>query len=102
MQSYYVYILQCSDGSYYTGQTDDLERRLNEHLLRVKKDSGAFSYVAKRLPFKLVFAEECGERGEAQEAERIIKGWSRKKKEALIQSGWEAVVGMWREQLKNK
>ncbi|MCX5922040.1 MAG: GIY-YIG nuclease family protein [Candidatus Dependentiae bacterium] len=94
MDFFYVYILQCNDRSYYIGSTDDIHRRLDEHIQPVKKESNAFSYVAERLPFKLVFVEEFERREDAQEAERRLKGWPRKKKEALINSGWEAVPGV--------
>ena len=77
--SFWVYILHCSDGSYYTGHTDDLETRLAKH------ESGEVEgYTVSRLPVKLVFAEEPSSRADALSAERRIKGWSRKKKEALI------------------
>ena len=94
MQDFYVYILQCSDGSFYVGHTDDIERRLNEHLIPADRATGIYSYVSRRLPFKLVFAEPCGKREEAQEAERMFKGWSRAKKEILIKEGWEAMPGI--------
>ena len=100
MKSYYVYILKCNDDSYYTGCTSDLAQRLNEHLIPYRKENGVLSYVGKRLPYTLMFAEEFSELYEALVAERMIKGWSRKKKEALIKEGIEAVVGMWREQIK--
>jgi predicted GIY-YIG superfamily endonuclease len=84
--SFWVYILRCADGSYYTGHTDDLEKRLSEH------DSGARgNYTASRRPVKLVFSQECSSREEALAAERQIKGWSRRKKEAMMRSDWEEV-----------
>jgi predicted GIY-YIG superfamily endonuclease len=83
---FWVYILLCSDGSYYTGHTDDLEKRLAMH------SSGEVKgYTAKRLPVKLVFSEELSSRVDALIAERRIKGWSRKKKEALIKGDWEEI-----------
>ena len=75
----YVYILKCSDGSYYTGSTKDLERRLWQH----KNGNGA-KYTKTRLPVKLVYSEEYERIDEAFYREKQIKGWSRKKKEALI------------------
>lgn len=76
----WVYILRCSDGSYYVGSArGDLERRIGEH------QSGTFGgYTAARRPVKLVFAEEFAWITDAIAAERRIKGWSRRKKEALI------------------
>lgn len=84
MLPFYVYILECSDGSYYTGSTDNMEKRLAEHTL------GTFdSYTGKRLPVKLVFVETCGTRDEAFSAEFKIKRWNRNKKTALIECNWE-------------
>ena len=84
--SFYVYILRCADGSYYTGHTDNIERRLAEH------DSGECKcYTATRLPIELLFSQEFTTRDEALSAERQIKGWSRKKKEAMMNNDWEEV-----------
>lgn len=79
MKSYFVYILKCFDESYYTGSTNSLEKRINEHNLG--KYAG---YTKVRLPVKLVYSCEFYDPKEAVTAERKIKGWSRKKKEALI------------------
>jgi putative endonuclease len=85
-KAFWVYILRCADGSYYTGHTDDLELRIAKH------QSGEFKgYTETRLPFELVFAQECARREEALAAERRIKGWSRRKKEAMIQGDWNEV-----------
>jgi len=83
--SFWVYILRCCDGSYYTGHTDNLERRIRQH------ETGEFKecYTVRRRPIELVFSEECGTREEALNAEFQIKGWSRKKKEALIRQDWQ-------------
>ena len=82
--SFYVYILRCSNGSYYTGHTDDLEKRLEAH------KRGAFpGYTQNRRPVKLIFAQDFASRDEAFGRERQIKGWSRSKKEALINGNWE-------------
>jgi len=76
---FHVYILRCSDGSYYVGHTDDLEARLAQHV------EGAYpGYTSKRRPVTLVWACEIGTREEAQVAERQLKGWRRERKEALI------------------
>ncbi len=82
--SFYVYILSCSDGSYYVGHTDNLESRIGSH-----QTGQIAGYTAKRTPVTLEFAEEFPTRIEALERERQIKGWSRRKKEALIQRDWE-------------
>jgi predicted GIY-YIG superfamily endonuclease len=84
--SFWVYILHCSDGSYYTGHTDNIEKRIPEH------ESGAIEgYTSTRLPVKLVFSEQFTTREEALSCERQIKGWSRKKKEALMRGNWSEV-----------
>ena len=81
--SFYVYMLQCSDGSIYTGHTDNLEARLAAHRSR------AFSgYTASRLPVRLIFQEQFATRDEAFARERQIKGWSRRKKLALAIRDW--------------
>ncbi len=83
---FYVYILRCKGGSYYVGHTDNLEKRLAEHQL------GTFSgYTRIRRPVELLFAEPFASRQEAFERERQVKGWSRRKKEALIRREWEAL-----------
>ena len=81
--SFWVYILRCVDGSYYTGYTEDLGRRLAEH----QTGQGA-GYTATRCPVTLCFSEEFPTREEALASERRIKGWSRKKKEAMIKGDW--------------
>jgi tRNA/rRNA methyltransferase len=79
--SFWVYMLRCSDQSYYTGHTDDLELRLAKH------QTGEYGgYTQTRLPVELLFREEFTSRSEVFQRERQIKGWSRKKKEALRQA----------------
>jgi len=75
----YMYILECSDGSYYTGSTTNLELRLAQH----QAGEGA-NHTKKRLPVKLVYFEEYQRIDEAFYREKQVQGWSRKKKEALI------------------
>ena len=84
---YYVYILKCADGSYYTGSTDDLSKRLLHHQEGVSPSSYTFS----RRPVELVWSEEVKTYHEALTHERQIKGWSRAKKEALIRGGFEEI-----------
>src|SRR4051794_24403819 len=87
MSGAYLYILRCADGSYYTGTArQGLERRVAEHNAGV---GGAFT--AQRHPVKLVFAEHFPRITDAIEMERRIKGWSRAKKEALINGDWKRV-----------
>lgn len=80
----YLYILECSDGSFYTGSTQDLPRRLWEH----QNGLGA-KYTQTRLPVKLVYAEEFERIDDTFEREKQIQGWSRKKKIALMNSDWD-------------
>lgn len=76
----YMYILQCCDDSYYTGSTKNLELRLRQH----QNGEGA-NHTKKRLPVKLVYFEEFARIDEAFYREKQVQGWSRKKKEALIE-----------------
>lgn len=81
-----LYILQCADGTLYTGHTDNLDERLRQH------DTGkADAYTAKRHPLKLLHVEEFETRYEALMMERKLKGWSRAKKLAYIAGDWRAV-----------
>ncbi|PTQ87938.1 GIY-YIG nuclease family protein [Agitococcus lubricus] len=75
----YLYILQCADGSYYTGSTTNIQLRLWQH----QQGEGA-KHTAKRLPVKLVYTEEFDRIDAAFYREKQVQGWSRKKKEALI------------------
>lgn len=81
-----VYILRCADNSYYTGHTDNLEKRIAEH-----QTGEIESYTSARLPVTLAFADEFPTREEALARERQIKGWSRKKKEAMMRGDWAEV-----------
>ena len=80
----YVYILLCSDGSYYTGVTSNREKRLAQH------NTGYFTtcYTFYRRPLKLVFHEGFKSIVKSIEIEKQIKKWSRKKKEALIRGDY--------------
>jgi putative endonuclease len=80
MYSYYVYILKCSDQSYYTGITNDLDKRIEQHQSVIKKDS----YTYKRRPLELEFYQEFNDVLQAIYFEKKLKGWTRRKKEALI------------------
>ena len=84
--AFWVYMLRCADGRFYTGHSDDLERRVAEH------QSGAFpGFTSKRRPVELVWSENFQTRAEALEAERIVGGWSKGKKQALIAGNWSLV-----------
>jgi len=84
--SFWVYILQCADNSYYTGHTDNLEKRIAEH------HAGEHPcYTQTRRPVSLIFSQDFPTREEALASEQQIKGWSRKKKEAMMRGDWEEV-----------
>ncbi|MET3027722.1 GIY-YIG nuclease family protein [Flavobacterium sp. UW10123] len=85
MKRYYVYILKCSDGSYYTGMTNDINRRLNEHNYGLNKES----YTFDKRPLELIFCTEFNDVVQAIAFEKQVKGWRRKKKEAIIKDKWE-------------
>ncbi|MBO4533905.1 MAG: GIY-YIG nuclease family protein [Treponema sp.] len=75
----YMYILKCKDKSYYVGSTDNLTLRVEEH-----NAGEGCSYTKERLPVQLVYYEECFNIKDAFNREQQVKGWGRKKKEALI------------------
>jgi putative endonuclease len=75
----WVYILECRDGSYYVGSTVDLERRLWEH----QEGNGA-EYTRHRRPVRLVWSASCERIDEAYAYEKQIQGWSRQKRQALM------------------
>ena len=79
-----MYILQCADGSYYVGSTWNLEKRLWEH----NQGLGA-KYTARRLPVELVYAQEFDSIAEAYQREKQVQGWSRSKREALIEGEYD-------------
>jgi putative endonuclease len=81
---FYVYILECADGSYYTGITNDLNKRVNEHQLG--KHPGSYTY--DRRPIELVFYTSFTEPESAIAFEKQLKGWSRAKKKALIDENY--------------
>ncbi len=82
-----VYIVKCNDDSYYTGVTNDLDRRIKEH--NEGKDRDAYTF--KRRPVTLMFTVGFDTNQEAFDFETKIKGWSRKKKEALFESKWDKI-----------
>ncbi len=75
----YCYILECSDGSYYTGWTTDPQRRLRQH----NAGRGA-KYTRARRPVRLVYVEEQPDRGSAMRREYRIKRMSRERKGKLV------------------
>jgi len=91
----WMFILECADGSYYKGSTNNLERRLQQH----QNGEGA-NFTKKHLPVKLVYAEEFNRIDKAFKREKQVQGWSRKKKEALINRNPELLPGL--AECKNK
>ena len=81
-----LYILRCADNSYYTGHTDNLEQRMAQH------QTGEIEcYTSTRLPVRLIYSEDFASREEALACERKLKGWSRKKKAALVRGDWSEI-----------
>jgi putative endonuclease len=87
MKTLYVYILECSDGSYYVGVTNNVGRRFIEHQSGIHETS----YTYMRRPLKLVFCREFMIPMEAIKYEKQLKRWSRTKKEALIRNDLESL-----------
>ncbi|TVV72516.1 TrmJ/YjtD family RNA methyltransferase [Sphingomonas solaris] len=95
--SFHTYMLQCADGSYYVGHTDDLETRLAQH-----QAGEAPGYTHNRRPVTLVWSEDFSDREQAFAVEKQLKGWSRAKKEALIEGDWETVRSLARRVLRDE
>ena len=90
MKLYFVYILKCSDRSYYTGVTSDLDKRLIEHEEGKYKES----YTYSKRPIELVFYCSFTNVEIAIEKEKQIKKWSRSKKEALINNEFDKLPNL--------
>ena len=84
---YYVYILECSDNSYYTGVTNNLDKRMHQHQSGENKSCYTFS----RRPVILRYSIHCNDIKQAIAWEKQIKGWTRKKKQALFSDNWETI-----------
>ena len=93
---YYVYILKCSDNSYYTGITNDLLRRVDEHNDGITPTC----YTYNRRPVELVFSSEFIDVTLAISFEKQVKGWSRKKKEAIIRGDWNLLPELSKNKMK--
>ena len=92
---FWVYVLRCADGSYYTGHTDNLEARIGQH------QSGLLpGWTHARRPVELAYAAKFSTREQALSSERQIKGWSRAKKEALIDGDWDRLSALARRRAK--
>ena len=93
MKQYYVYIMASRSGTLYTGMTNDLRRRLDQH----RQGIGSQFVVRYRIN-RLVYYEVCGDVRSAIAREKEIKGWRRSKKVALIESvnpGWRDLTEEW-------
>ena len=88
MSDHYVYVLECSDGTLYTGYTTDVERRVREH-----DDGEGAKYTRGRTPVELVYAERHETRSAAMQREHEIKQLSRAEKDRLIErAGADAIA----------
>jgi predicted GIY-YIG superfamily endonuclease len=98
MKQSWVYILECADGSFYTGCTTNLEQRIGQH------NAGTFGgYTARRRPVKLLWSQEFSDIHDAIEAERKLKKWTRAKKMALMQNDFQLLHELSQStQMKNK
>ncbi len=96
MKLSYVYILKCSDGTYYTGVTANLEKRILEHQLGKHKNS----YTYLRRPVSVVFYCEFTDINIAIQKEKQIKKWSKVKKEALINNEYEKLPNLAKKRFK--
>ncbi len=88
MKIIYVYIIECSDKSFYIGVTNNLGKRVQQHNVGLNKNS----YTFLRRPVTLRWFESFTDPNEAFKIEKQLKGWSRKKKTALINENWEKLV----------
>ncbi|HMB25172.1 MAG: GIY-YIG nuclease family protein [Chloroflexota bacterium] len=95
---YAIYILQCSDGTYYTGLTKELDGRVYEHQIGLHPDA----YTFNRRPVKLVWSVVTESYQEAFQWEHRIKGWSRAKKEDLIRGDIDGIHEIVRNERKQR
>ncbi|MFB6229844.1 MAG: GIY-YIG nuclease family protein [Salinibacter sp.] len=79
---HYVYVVECSDGTYYTGYTTDVERRVDEH-----NDGSGAKYTRGRRPVELVHVETYDTQSDAMQREHAIKQLRRAAKEQLVRDG---------------
>jgi putative endonuclease len=84
VRSFSLYIIECEDGTYYTGTTNNVERRWQEHLEGTGSD-----YTRKHRPKEIVFVKEYQSIDIAREVESRVKKWSQEKKRKLISGEWD-------------
>ncbi len=78
--AYFVYILKCADGTYYTGSTNDVEKRVGAH----NTGKTGAKYTRGRLPVTLIYSEVCSSKSDALKREAVIKHMNRRMKRALV------------------
>ena len=83
--TYHVYVLKCADGSFYTGSSSNLAQRIAQH----ERGTYPENYTYNLRPVTLVWQQEFPRPKEMVEAERRIKGWTRKKKIGLIEGRYD-------------
>jgi putative endonuclease len=88
MRTYYVYMLQCFDGTYYVGVTNNVDRRFYEHTSG--HDPGGYTF--SRRPLLLVHVSEFSNPSDAIDFEKRLKGWSHRKKRVFAQGDWTNLV----------
>ena len=98
MKTMYVYILECADETFYTGVTNNMERRLEEHQTGIHPESYTFS----RRPVKLMFHELFNDPLSAIAFEKKIKKWSSLKKKALIENNFGSLPGLSKKKFNRK
>jgi len=87
-KTYYVYILFCADKTYYTGITNNLDRRVAQH----EAGTDPYAYTFTRRPLQLVYAETFRYVRDAINWEKKLKRWSAQKKKALVEENWQKLV----------
>lgn len=87
MSHWYLYILECSDETYYTGITTDIPRRIQAH-----EDGKGAKYTKGRAPLKLIYSEKLADRSSASKRELQVKALSKERKVTLIKAATNAVI----------
>ena len=85
----YMYILECANGKYYVGSTQDLKGRIRQH-----QDGEGANFTKKFLPVRLVYFEEFDRVEHAFIREKQVQGWSRQKKQALMYGAEDSLPDM--------
>ncbi len=90
MDSFFVYMVECSDGHYYVGVTNNADVRVAQHNEGIDRHC----YTFTRRPVRLVFSSVFRDPNDAIRFEKQLKGWNRRKKQALIAGDWDALVAI--------